>query len=149
MKAIYNEMLKALINFDYEVFEEIFIDYVEKSLSYFDVSGEEPERVYHSFVLGMLVSLNNTHYVLSNRESGYGRYDVMVIPKDISKPGIIIEFKRARKTNKKTIEQLIEEAKTQIEEKKYEMELLNRGITNIKKLVIVFKGKEVCVNDVT
>ena len=145
----YNEMLKALVNFDYEVFEEIFIDYVEKSLSYFDVSGEEPERVYHSFVLGMLVSLNNTHYVLSNRESGYGRYDVMVIPKDISKPGIIIEFKRARKTNKKTIEQLIEEAKTQIEEKKYEMELLNRGIKNIKKLVIVFKGKEVFVNDVT
>ena len=145
----YNEMLKALINFDYEVFEEIFIDYVEKSLSYFDVSGEEPERVYHSFVLGMLVSLNNTHYVLSNRESGYGRYDVMVIPKDIGKPGIIIEFKRARKTNKKTIEQLIEEAKTQIEEKKYKTELLNRGITNIKKLVIVFKGKEVFVNDVT
>ena len=145
----YNEMLKALVNFDYEVFEEIFIDYVEKSLSYFDVSGEEPERVYHSFVLGMLVSLNNTHYVLSNRESGYGRYDVMVIPKDISKPGIIIEFKRARKTNKKTIEQLIEEAKTQIEEKKYKTELLSRGITNIKKLVIVFKGKEVCIKDVT
>ena len=145
----YNEMLKALINFDYEVFEEIFIDYVEKSLSYFDVSGEEPERVYHSFVLGMLVSLNNTHYVLSNRESGYGRYDVMVIPKDITKPGIIIEFKRARKNNKKTIEQLIEEAKTQIEDKKYETELLSRGITDIKKLVIVFKGKEVSVNNVT
>ena len=145
----YNEMLKALINFDYEVFEEIFIDYVEKSLSYFDVSGEEPERVYHSFVLGMLVALNNTHYVLSNRESGYGRYDVMVIPKDITKPGIIIEFKRARKNNKKTIEQLIEEAKKQIEDKKYETELLSRGITDIKKLVIVFKGKEVFINDVT
>ena len=145
----YNEMLKALIHFDYEVFEEIFIDYVEKSLSYFDVSGEEPERVYHGFVLGMLVALNNTHYVLSNRESGYGRYDVMVIPKDITKPGIIIEFKRARKNNKKTIEQLIEEAKTQIEDKKYETELLSRGITDIKKLVIVFKGKEVSVNNVT
>ena len=145
----YNEMLKALVNFDYEVFEEIFIDYVEKSLSYFDVSGEEPEKVYHSFVLGMLVSLNRTHYVLSNRESGYGRYDVMVIPKDISKPGIIIEFKRARKTNKKSIEELIEEARKQIEDKKYETELLNRGITNIKKLVIVFKGKEVYVNDVS
>ena len=145
----YNEMLKALVNFDYEVFEEIFIDYVEKSLSYFDVSGEEPERVYHSFVLGMLVSLNRTHYVLSNRESGYGRYDVMVIPKDITKIGIIIEFKRARKTNKKSIEQLIEEAKKQIEDKKYEIELINRGITNIKKLVIVFKGKEVYINDVS
>ena len=114
----YNEMLKALVSFDYEVFEEIFIDYVEKSLSYFDVSGEEPEKVYHSFVLGMLVSLNRTHHVLSNRESGYGRYDVMVIPKDIVKPGIIIEFKRARKTNKKSIEELIEEARKQIEDKK-------------------------------
>ena len=145
----YNEMLKALVNFDYEVFEEIFVDYVEKSLSYFDVSGEEPERVYHSFVLGMLVSLNRTHHVLSNRESGYGRYDVMVIPKDINKPGIIIEFKRARKTNKKSIEELINEAKKQIEDKKYEIELLNRGITNIKKLVIVFKGKEVFINDVS
>ncbi|MGG7144127.1 AAA family ATPase [Clostridium nigeriense] len=145
----YNEMLKALVNFDYEVFEEIFVDYVEKSLSYFDVSGEEPEKVYHSFVLGMLVSLNKSHYVLSNRESGYGRYDVMVIPKDIAKPGIIIEFKRARKTNKKSIEELIEEARKQIEDKKYETELLNRGITNIKKIVIVFKGKEVYVNDVS
>ncbi|MGG7144887.1 AAA family ATPase [Clostridium nigeriense] len=145
----YNEMLKALVNFDYEVFEEIFIDYVEKSLSYFDVSGEEPEKVYHSFVLGMLVSLNRTHYVLSNRESGYGRYDVMVIPKDIKKPGIIIEFKRARKTNKKSIQELIEEAKNQIEDKKYEMELLNRGVTNVKKLVIVFKGKEVFISDVS
>ena len=145
----YNEMLKALVNFDYEVFEEIFVDYVEKSLSYFDVSGEEPEKVYHSFVLGMLVSLNKSHYVLSNRESGYGRYDVMVIPKDIAKPGIIIEFKRARKTNKKSIEELIEEARKQIEDKKYETELLSRGITNIKKIVIVFKGKEVYVNDVS
>ena len=145
----YSEMLKALVNFDYEVFEEIFIEYVERSLSYFDVSGEEPERVYHAFVLGMLVSLSNTHYVLSNRESGYGRYDVMVIPKDISKLGIIIEFKKARRTNKKSIDQLIEEGKKQIEDKKYETELLSRGITNIKKLVIVFKGKEVSVNDVT
>ena len=145
----YNEMLKALVNFDYEVFEEIFVDYVEKSLSYFDVSGEEPERVYHSFILGMLVSLNRTHYVLSNRESGYGRYDVMVIPKDKSKIGIIIEFKRARKTNKKLVEELVNEAKKQIEDKKYEIELLNRGITKIKKLVIVFKGKEVFVNDVS
>lgn len=77
----------------------------------------------------MLVSLNNTHQVLSNKESGYGRYDVRVIPKghtvpkDITKPGIIIEFKRSRKTNKKTVPELIEEAKKQIEDKKYETEL--------------------------
>ncbi|WP_235829623.1 PD-(D/E)XK nuclease domain-containing protein [Clostridium nigeriense] len=67
----------------------------------------------------------------------------MLIPKDINKPGIIIEFKRARKTNKKSIEELIEEARKQIEYKKYETELLNRVIANIKKLLIVFKAKEV------
>ena len=67
----------------------------------------------------------------------------------VSKSGVIIEFKKARRTNKKSIYQLIEEGKKQIEDKKYETELLSRGITNIKKLVIVFKGKEVSVNDVT
>ncbi|MGL5751986.1 MAG: PD-(D/E)XK nuclease domain-containing protein, partial [Paraclostridium sp.] len=145
----YEEMLKALVNFDYDVFEEIFVEYVERSLSYFDVSGNEPERVYHSFVLGMLVSLSNTHYVLSNRESGYGRYDVMIIPKDTDKIGVIIEFKRVRKSSKKDIEELVKEGKDQINDNKYEVELLSRGVSNIKKLVIVFRGKEVFVNDVT
>ena len=108
-----------------------------------------PEKVYHAFTLGLLVSLNRTHQVLSNRESGYGRYDVMVIPRDISKIGIIIEFKRYDEEDEESLEELIEEAKNQIEDKKYETELLDRGITNIKKLVIVFKGKEVFVNDVS
>ena len=63
-----------------------FEEFVINNLSYFDVSGKEPEKVYHAFVLGMLISLSNTHEVKSNKESGYGRYDVMIIPKDISKP---------------------------------------------------------------
>ncbi|MGG7056940.1 AAA family ATPase [Clostridium tertium] len=145
----YNEMLKALVNFDFKVFKLIFSRYVRESFSYFDVSGKMPEKVYHAFTLGLLVSLSRTHQVLSNRESGYGRYDIMVIPKDISKIGIIIEFKKYYEEYGETIEELIEEAKKQIEDKKYETELLNRGITNIKKLVIVFKGKEVYINDVS
>ena len=145
----YNEMLKALINFDFKVFKKIFARYVRESFSYFDVSGKMPEKVYHAFTLGLLVSLNRTHQVLSNRESGYGRYDVMVIPKDISKLGIIIEFKKYDEEDEESLEELIEEAKNQIENKKYETELLNRGITNIKKLVIVFKRKEVFINDVS
>ena len=145
----YNEMLKALVNFDFKVFKLIFSRYVRESFSYFDVSGKMPEKVYHAFTLGLLVSLNRTHQVLSNRESGYGRYDVMIIPKDISKIGIIIEFKKYYEEYGETIDELIEEAINQIEDKKYETELLNRGITNIKKLVIVFKGKEVFVTDVS
>ena len=145
----YNEMLKALVNFDFKVFKKIFARYVSESFSYFDVSGKMPEKVYHAFTLGLLVSLNRTHQVLSNRESGYGRYDVMIIPRDIKKLGIIIEFKKYDEEDEESLEELIQEAKNQIEDKKYETELLNRGITNIKKLVIVFKGKEVYVNDVS
>ena len=145
----YNEMLKALVNFDFKVFKLIFSRYVREAFSYFDVSGKMPEKVYHAFTLGLLVSLSRTHQVLSNRESGYGRYDIMIIPKDISKIGIIIEFKKYYEEYGETIDELIEEAINQIEDKKYETELLNRGITNIKKLVIVFKGKEVFVTDVS
>jgi hypothetical protein len=139
----YNTMLKALITKDIEVFEEIFSDFVMKNMSYFDASGEEPEKVYHAFVLGMIVSLANEYEVKSNKESGYGRYDVMLIPKDTSKLGIIIEFKRIKDTSPKTIDEGALEALKQIEENRYEAELQDRNVTNIWKLAIVFKGKRV------
>ena len=97
----YNMMLKALISGDIESFEEIFKDYARNSLSYFDVSGDQSEKVYHAFVLGMLIALSNNYEVLSNRESGYGRYDVCIIPRDTSKLGIIIEFKRVMQSSDK------------------------------------------------
>ena len=139
----YNTMLKALITKDVETFDEIFTEFIVRSMSYFDVSGEEPEKVYHAFVLGMIVSLNNEYEVKSNKESGYGRYDVMLIPRDASNLGIIIEFKRIKETNSKTIKTGIEEALKQIEENKYEAELIDRGVGDILKLAIVFKGKKV------
>ena len=77
--------LRTLITGDIKSFGALFKEFVINNISYFDVSGKEPEKVYHAFVLGMLVSLSNTYEVKSNKESGYGRYDVMIIPKDISK----------------------------------------------------------------
>lgn len=139
----YNTMLKALITKDVETFDEIFTEFIMRNMSYFDVSGKEPEKVYHAFVLGMIVSLNNEYEVKSNKESGYGRYDVMLIPRDASNLGIIIEFKRIKETNSKTIKTGIEEALKQIEENKYEAELIDRGVGDILKLAIVFKGKKV------
>ncbi|AQR97819.1 AAA family ATPase [Clostridium saccharoperbutylacetonicum] len=141
----YNIMLKALITKDLEVFEEIFTDFVMKNMSYFDVSGKEPEKVYHAFVLGMIVSLADKYEVKSNKESGYGRYDVMLIPKDILKLGIIIEFKRIKDTASKTIDEGVKEALDQIEKNKYEAELQERNVKNIWKLAIVFKGKRVTI----
>ena len=141
----YTIMLKALITKDIEIFAGLFENFVLNSLSYFDVSGKEPEKIYHAFVLGMIVSLSDQYEVNSNKESGYGRYDVMLIPKDTSKTGIIIEFKKIDDFLKKTIDDGIIDALNQIEEKKYEAELKKRNINDILKLAIVFKGKEIKV----
>ncbi|MDP4146318.1 MAG: AAA family ATPase [Bacillota bacterium] len=141
----YELMLNTLTSGNIEIFAGLFREFVINNLSYFDISGKEPERVYHAFVLGMLVSLSEDYEVKSNKESGYGRYDVMIIPKDISKLGIIIEFKKIDYFLDYTIEQGTEMALQQIEEKKYEAELLQKGIKDIIKLAIVFKGKDVKV----
>ncbi|WP_055666111.1 AAA family ATPase [Desnuesiella massiliensis] len=143
----YELMLSALINGDIEIFQGLFKEFVLNNLSYFDLSGKEPERVYHAFVLGMLVSLSEDYEVKSNKESGYGRYDVMIIPKDTSKLGIIIEFKKIDYFLNYTIEEATNAALKQIEDKKYEAELLERGISNLIKLAIVFKGKEIRVTE--
>ena len=92
----------------------------------------EREKVYHAFVLGLLVSLNETHEVLSNRESGYGRYDIMIIPRDIEKLGLVIEFKKLDIDDTETIEETVQEALRQISDKEYSTTLINRGIKNIK-----------------
>lgn len=139
----YEEMLSTLIIGDMENFSYIFEDFVINNISYFDVSGKEPERVYHAFVLGMLVSLSDNYEVKSNKESGYGRYDVMIIPKDTSKIGIIIEFKKINNLSKESIEEGTLKALQQIEEKRYSEELVNKGVKDIIKLAIVFKGKAV------
>jgi len=139
----YEEMLRTLTTGDIENFGYVFKRFVLNNLSYFDVSGREPEKVYHAFVLGMLVSLSDNYEVKSNKESGFGRYDVMIIPKDILRHGIIIEFKKIDELSKESIEEATQKALKQIEDKKYESELLSKGITNIIKLAIVFKNKEV------
>ncbi|MBZ9637546.1 ATP-binding protein [Clostridium sp. FP1] len=141
----YELMLKTLITGDIEIFAGLFKEFVINNISYFDVSGKEPERVYHAFVLGMLISLSKGYEVKSNKESGYGRYDVMIIPKDVSKIGLIIEFKKIDDFLSYTIEEGTAKALKQIEDKKYETELLEKGIKDIVKLAIVFKGKEIKV----
>ena len=111
--------------------------------SYMDVGENTAENFYHAFVLGMLVGLKDTYYVNSNRESGYGRYDIMLEPKDKTQNAFIMEFKILKDEEEKTIEETLENAKKQIEEKGYEQNLRERGLKNITKIVYVFKGKEV------
>ena len=137
-------MLKALIEGDVELFEEMLQKVVHAVCSYHDF-GDEPEKVYHALVAGMLTWITNTHDIKSNRESGYGRYDIMVIPHDPTRVGYVIEFKKTRKNE--TVESAIKSALQQIEAKQYETELRERGIKHIKKLAIAFSGKEVFVRE--
>jgi len=137
-------MLKALLQGEIDVFTEIFSDYVVTAMSFFDM-GADPEKVYHAFVMGLFLWLSPACQVKSNRESGYGRYDIMIIPADPEKLGYIIEFKKVRKNE--TVESAVESALKQIEERKYETELKERGIETYKKLAVVFNGKDVTIRE--
>ncbi|HLP61146.1 MAG TPA: AAA family ATPase, partial [Candidatus Deferrimicrobium sp.] len=139
-------MLKALIAGDISLFEKILQKIVTAIFSYHDFSGE-PERVYHALVTGLLVWLWETHEIKSNRESGFGRYDIMIIPKDPSLLGYVIEFKAVDDDINETVPAAVEAAFKQIDSKEYETELIERGIRNIKKLAIVFSGKRVFVKE--
>ena len=145
-KVIGNDLksiLKDLVTLNLKEFQMKFRVLVRKMFSYMDVGENTAENFYHAFVLGMLVGLKDTYYVNSNRESGYGRYDIMLEPKDKNGNSFIMEFKVLDDMEEKTIEDTIQSAKQQIEEKGYEANLKERGYTNITKIVFAFKGKEV------
>jgi hypothetical protein len=137
--------LKILTNGDVKTFEDILQKYVLSSMSYFDVGGTQPEKVYHAFVLGLLVNLHRSYTVKSNAESGYGRYDISLIPLDKTKKGIIIEFKTVNAIREESLDSAVKSALAQIEEKQYETELRSLGITDILKMGIAFEGKKIKV----
>ena len=145
-KVIGNDLksiLKDLVTLNLKEFEKKFKILVKEMFSYMDVGENTAENFYHAFVLGMLVGLKDSYYVNSNRESGLGRYDIMLEPKDKNGNSFILEFKVMEDMEEKTIEETIENAKKQIEEKGYEQNLKERGFKNITKMVYAFKGKEV------
>jgi len=139
----YHLLLDALTSGDIETFSLLFKEYVKSSLSIFDISSVEPEKIYHAFVLGMLVGLKDRYAIKSNRESGLGRYDVMLIPKNKNLLGIIIEFKKISPFQKIKLSTAAKAALQQIEQKQYAQELLEHGIKKILNLAIVFNGKDV------
>jgi hypothetical protein len=152
----YNDFIKALLMDDVESMNEFMNDIALNSFSSFDVSknaakSDTPERFYHGFVLGLMVELENEYEIKSNRESGFGRYDIMIIPKDTARAtanckAYIIEFK-VKKQKEDTLEDTVKNALTQIEEKRYEQELIQTGIpkANIRKYGFAFEGKKVLI----
>ena len=149
-----NEFIKALINGDVESMNAYMNKVTLKTISYFDSgnspSDEEPERFFHGLVLGLMVDQTENYIITSNRESGYGRYDIMLEPIDKSnekQPGIVIEFKVINPKKEKTLEETVEAALNQIEDKGYDAELVKRGVKkeNIHHYGFAFKGKKVLI----
>lgn len=152
VKSDYNAFVKALLQDDVEAMNDYMNEVTDEILSSFDTgrkpSGKsQPERFYHGFVLGLLVELQGEYRLRSNRESGFGRYDVMLEPLDVSGDGIIIEFKVRRPEKEAGLEETVAAALRQIEEKHYEQELLSRGVApeKIRKYGFAFEGKKVLI----
>jgi len=142
------ETTRYLVNNEIDKFETGFKKIIGDTFSYFDTQGE-PENVYQSYVLGLLAIIGDDYIIRSNRESGEGRYDILLIPHDKSKYGVVVEIKQITREPKekddkfkKRINDKITEAKNQIEENKYYKELIDNNVSKIVKLPIVFAGKE-------
>ena len=155
-KSETNEFIKALITGDIESMNEYMNDVALRTFSSFD-SGKHtsekkaPENFFHGFVLGLMVDQSENYIITSNRESGFGRYDIMLEPKDKQSqkyPGIVIEFKVINPRKENSLEETVEAALKQIEEKNYDAELINRGVKeeNIHHYGFAFKSKEVLID---
>ena len=144
-KHKYQMLLNSLISGDIDTFSQLFQEFMFWSVSVFDVPAVDSEKIYHGFILGMLIGLSDRYEVKSNRESGLGRYDVMLIPKNPNDLGIVMEFKKVGRFEKTTLEAAVESALKQIEDRHYAQELIDRGIKRILFLGFAFEGKEVLI----
>jgi hypothetical protein len=138
-------LLAALLRGDAPVVERHLGHMMKVNLSFFDTASPEPERFYHGLVVGLLAGLSPRYEVRSNRESGFGRCDVMVLPKAAGQPGVVLELKRVDTESGETREKAFTAAFKQIREQDYEAELRERGATPIHRMAAVFEGKRVFV----
>ena len=131
---------KAVYLSDAGHLQEALRKYMITSISFYDGAAE---GFYHGMVLVLVASLSSKFYIRSNRESGEGRFDLQLEPKDKTLPGILMEFKAASVSGKDKLSELAEEALVQIEDKNYQRDLEDRGVSNIVKYGIAFSGKNV------
>ena len=148
----YNDFIKALLLGDVKAMNRYMNEVALETFSYFDTgrrssSKTEPERFYHGFVLGLMVELAGRYRLTSNRESGFGRYDVMLVPCKKEDPAYVLEFKVHDPEDESTLEETVQEALKQIQEKQYDSELIAQGIEEkqIRHYGFAFEGKRVLI----
>jgi len=137
-----NMIAESLYANDIKKLQKAISDYMDKSISFYDAGAE---GFYHGLTLGLIALLDNQYRIKSNRESGDGRYDISLIPREKKYPGIIMELKWKSGLEEAELEKLSTEALNQIDEKRYDLELKEEGIENIIKLGIAFSGKKVVI----
>ncbi|MFO0759824.1 MAG: AAA family ATPase [Byssovorax sp.] len=138
-------LLDGLLRGDAPTVEAHLGHMLKVNLSYFDMASPEPERFYHGLVVGLLAGLAPRYEVRSNRESGYGRCDVMILPRTAGQPGVVMELKSVDTKRGETVERALTAAMRQLRERDYAAELRERGASPVHQLSAVFEGKRVVV----
>jgi hypothetical protein len=138
-KVVMENMKKGKVD-DFSLY---FADFIERACSYYDFADKEPEKIYHALILGMMVHLQSDYKITSNRESGYGRYDIVLHPLKKELPAYVFEFKRFVPQRENTIEETLDSAMKQMLDLNYASTLKQGGFERIHHIAIAFKGKEV------
>ena len=137
-----NKIAESLYANDYKKLQKAIAEYMDKSISFYDAGAE---GFYHGLVLGLIALMDNQYKIKSNRESGDGRYDISLFPREGRYPGIIMELKWKKDLSADELSGLADEALIQIDEKRYDAEMKEDGILDILKFGIAFSGKKVSV----
>ena len=137
-----NKIAESLYANDYKKLQAAISEYMDKSISFYDGGAE---GFYHGLMLGLIALMDNQYKIKSNRESGDGRYDISLIPRENRYPGIILELKWKNGLSTDSLDTFADEALTQIDNMRYDSEMKQEGINDILKFGIAFSGKKVRV----